>query len=97
MVEVSIGGGDDETCRSLVAPPLEHPANRNWPVKSVMASTRDRVDLVTAIVLLPKDSVGDKAIRVTIATTVVNCLAKRRICEIDSVSRIPQLSGLARV
>jgi hypothetical protein len=29
VVEVSIGGGGDETCCSLVVVPLEHPDNRN--------------------------------------------------------------------
>jgi hypothetical protein len=55
VVEVSTGGGGDETCCALVVVPLEHPANRNWPVRRVMASTRDRVDLVAIIVFTPKE------------------------------------------
>jgi hypothetical protein len=55
VVEVSTGGGGDETCCSLVVVPLEHPANSNWPVRRDMASTRDRVDLVAVIVFTPKE------------------------------------------
>jgi hypothetical protein len=53
--EASIGG--DETCCSLVVllPPLEHPASRNWPAIRVMASTRDKDDLVLVIVLTPRE------------------------------------------
>ena len=55
VVEVSTGGGGEEACCALVVVPLEHPANRNWPVRRVMARTRDRVDLVAVIVFTPKE------------------------------------------
>jgi hypothetical protein len=53
VVEVSIGGGGDETCCSLVVVLPEHPTNRNWPVRRVMASRRDSDDLVEITVFTP--------------------------------------------